>query len=182
MKSRPLARTNGHWLRFVKTKPKKHTAQVEPGASDRIRRKRILQGLCHVSSFLPAKAVSSAPREGLWRFPVTELGLLAFLYPSLPWSQKLLERVLTAGSPSTLQGWWWGRESCEFAEQPRSPQGFPGGSDGQESACNAGDLGSIPGSGRSPGVGKGYPLQYSGLEDSRDCTVHGGHKKSDAPE
>ena len=37
-------------------------------------------------------------------------------------------------------------------------QGFPGGSDGKESACNAGDPGSIPGSGRSPGEGKGYPL------------------------
>ena len=42
--------------------------------------------------------------------------------------------------------------------------GFPGGSAGKESACNVGDLGSIPGLGRSPGEGKGYPLQYSGLE------------------
>ena len=41
------------------------------------------------------------------------------------------------------------------------------------SACNAGDLGSIPGLGRSPGEGKGYPLQYSGLENSMDCVVHG---------
>ena len=40
---------------------------------------------------------------------------------------------------------------------------FPGGSDGKESACNVGDLGSVPGQGRSPGEGKGYPLQYSGL-------------------
>ena len=40
-------------------------------------------------------------------------------------------------------------------------QGFPGGSAGEESACNAGDPGSIPGSGRSPGEGIGYPLQYS---------------------
>ena len=40
-------------------------------------------------------------------------------------------------------------------------KGFPEGSDGKESACNAGDLGSIPGSGRSPGEGTGYPLQYS---------------------
>ena len=44
--------------------------------------------------------------------------------------------------------------------------GFPGGSDGKESACNAGDLGLIPGSGRSPGEGNDYPLQYSGLETS----------------
>jgi len=40
-------------------------------------------------------------------------------------------------------------------------KGFSCGSDGKESACNAGDLGSIPGSGRSPGEGNGYPLQYS---------------------
>ena len=51
--------------------------------------------------------------------------------------------------------------------------GFFGGSDGKESACNVGDLGLIPGLGRSPGEGKGYPLQYSGLENSRDYTVHG---------
>ena len=51
-----------------------------------------------------------------------------------------------------------------------------GGSDGKESACNAGDLGSVPGSGRSPGGGHGYPLQYSALENSTDrgawATVH----------
>ena len=51
--------------------------------------------------------------------------------------------------------------------------GSPGGSAGKESACNAGDLGSIPGLGRSPGEGKGYPLQYSGLENFMDCIVHG---------
>ena len=46
--------------------------------------------------------------------------------------------------------------------------GFPGGSDGIESACNVGDLGSIPGWGRSPGEGNGHPLQYSGLKNSMD--------------
>ena len=56
--------------------------------------------------------------------------------------------------------------------------GFPGGSDGKESACNAGDLGSIPGLERSPGEGNNYPLQYSGLENSMDrgawqATIHG---------
>ena len=50
--------------------------------------------------------------------------------------------------------------------------GFPYGSAGKESACNVGDLGSIPGLGRSPGEGKGYPLQYSGLENSMDCIIH----------
>ena len=46
--------------------------------------------------------------------------------------------------------------------------GFPGGSDGKASACNVGDLGSIPGLGRSPGEGNGKPLQYSCLENSMD--------------
>ena len=56
--------------------------------------------------------------------------------------------------------------------------GFPSGSDGKESARNAGDQGSIPGSGRSPGEGNGYPFQYSCPENSMDretwwATVHG---------
>jgi len=51
--------------------------------------------------------------------------------------------------------------------------GFPCGSAGEESACNAGHLDSIPGLGRSPGEGKGYLLQYSGLENSMVCIVHG---------
>ena len=46
--------------------------------------------------------------------------------------------------------------------------GFPGGSDGKESACNAGDLGLIPGLGKSPGGGHGNPLQYSCLENPMD--------------
>ena len=56
--------------------------------------------------------------------------------------------------------------------------GFPGGSDGKESACNSRDTGLISGSGRSPGVENGNPLQYSYLENSMDrrvwrATVHG---------
>ena len=51
--------------------------------------------------------------------------------------------------------------------------GFLCGSAGKESACNAGDLGSIPGLRRPPGERKGYLLQYSGLENSMDCIVHG---------
>jgi len=51
--------------------------------------------------------------------------------------------------------------------------GFPVGSAGKESTCNAGDLGLIPELGRSPGEGKGYPLPYSGLENSMDCIVPG---------
>ena len=51
--------------------------------------------------------------------------------------------------------------------------GFPCDSAGKEAAYNAGDLGSIPGLGRSPGEGKGYQLQYSGLENSMDFIIHG---------
>ena len=50
--------------------------------------------------------------------------------------------------------------------------GFPGGSAGKESTCNARDPGLIPGLERSPGEGDGYLLQHSGLENSRDCIVH----------
>ena len=51
--------------------------------------------------------------------------------------------------------------------------GFPCGSADEESAYSAGELGSIPELGRFPAEGKGYPLQYSGLENSMDCIVHG---------
>ena len=59
---------------------------------------------------------------------------------------------------------------------------FSDGSDGKESACNAGDLDSIPGLGRSPGEGNGYPLQYFGLENSMgaeawQATAHGVAKR-----
>ena len=56
--------------------------------------------------------------------------------------------------------------------------GFPDGSESKESACNAGDQGSIPGSGRSPGEGNGYPLQYCCLENSKDRSLWD-HKSSD---
>ena len=59
--------------------------------------------------------------------------------------------------------------STSQAKKVRPITIFPGGSAGKESACNVGDLGSVPGLGRSPGEGKGYPLQYSGLENSTDC-------------
>ena len=52
-------------------------------------------------------------------------------------------------------------------------KGFPSGSAGKESACNAGDRGSISGLGRSPREGKGCSLQYSGPENSMDCIAHG---------
>ena len=66
--------------------------------------------------------------------------------------------------PWGLRWWLRGKESaCNAGDAGLIP----------ESTCNAGDLGLIPGLGKSPGKGKGYPLQYSGLENSMDCIVHG---------
>ena len=60
--------------------------------------------------------------------------------------------------------------------------GFPYSSTDKESAWNVGDLGSIPGLGRSPGEGKGYQLQNPGMENFVDCLVHGGPKQLDTTE
>ena len=65
--------------------------------------------------------------------------------------------------------------------------GFPGSSDGKASACNVGDMGLIPGLGRTPGEGNGNLLQYSCLENSMDggalwATVHGGLQQSNSTE
>ena len=64
-------------------------------------------------------------------------------------------------------------KSFTISPSIRHKVGFPGGSAGKESPSNAGDLGLIPRLGRSPGEGKGYPLQYSGLENSMDYRLHG---------
>ena len=87
-------------------------------------------------------------------------------------SFKVKESIWNVGDPGSIPGserFPWRRD--------RLPTpvflGFPCGSAGKESAFNAGDLGSIPGLGSSPGEGKGYPLQYSGLENSMDCIFHG---------
>ena len=93
-----------------------------------------------------------------------------------------------AGDPSSIpglgrssgEGGVWGLYSLIFIPAPSSQgeEGFlslfslPGGSEGVESACNAGDLGLIPGLGRSRGEGKGYLFQYSGLENPMDCIVY----------
>ena len=63
--------------------------------------------------------------------------------------------------------------SSYFLQNPIVTKGFPCGSAGKESSYNVGDLGLIPELGRSSGGGKGYPLQYSGLENSMDYTVLG---------
>ena len=69
--------------------------------------------------------------------------------------------------------YWKTNSKREINVYIKKKKGFPGSPAGKESAWNAGDLGSIPGLGRFPGEGKGYPLQYSGLENSRGSIVHG---------
>ena len=90
------------------------------------------------------------PREG--DFPCSSAGNIICLQCRKPWLNSWVRKIT------------WRRD--------RLPTpiflGFPGGSDSKESSCNTGDLGSIPGFGRSPGGGNGNPLQYSCLENSVD--------------
>ena len=74
------------------------------------------------------------------------------------------------------------RSQCLLLLSSKNYTGFPGGSYGKDSASSAGDLGSIPGLRRSPGEGKGYPLQYSGLENSVDYIIHGSDRELDTTE
>ena len=82
------------------------------------------------------------------------------------------ESACNAGDSSSIPG--SGRPTGERDRLPTPVfLGCPCGSAGKESICNMGHLGLIPGLGISPGKGKGYPLQYSGLENPMDYTVHG---------
>ena len=85
-----------------------------------------------------------------------------------------LESACNAGDPGSIPG--LGRSAAEDHHLRLHTSvflGFPDGLAGKESACNVGVLALIPGLGRSPGEGNSYPLQYSGLENSMDCIVHG---------
>ena len=82
------------------------------------------------------------------------------------------ESSCNSGDPGSIPA--WGRSAGEGMSYPLPVfLGFPCDLAGKESACNEGDLGSIPGLGRSPGEGKGCLFQYSGLDNSTDCIVHG---------
>ena len=84
---------------------------------------------------------------------------------------QLVKNHLQCGRPPL--GSWVGKIPWKRDRLPTPVfLGFPDGSDGKESACNAGDLGSIPGLG-CLGEGNGYPPQYSGQENSMGCIVHG---------
>ena len=95
------------------------------------------------------------------------------MFPLGNWGTAQLVRNLLQCRRSQFN--FWVRKICWRKDRLPTPVflGFPCGSAGKESTCNAGDLGSIPGLGRSPGEEKGYPLQYSGLENSMECIVHG---------
>ena len=114
---------------------------------------------------------------GIWGLMQRELTWwwverLQVLLDGLPWWLSWYRIHLQCRRP-----WFdsWVRKSCWRRDRLPTPVflGFPSGSAGKESSCSVGDLGSIPGLGRSSGEGKGYPLQYSGLENSMDCIVHG---------
>ena len=101
--------------------------------------------------------------------------LLLFLLPILLARASLIAQLVkNLSAMQETPVWFLGGE--EPLERDRLPTpvflGFPCGSAGKESACNAGDLGVIPGLGRSPGEEKSYPLQCSGLKNSMDCIVH----------
>ena len=85
----------------------------------------------------------------------------------------IIELLSEGGRAYAFSGCFQILESPKIWPLLLSILGFPCGSAGKEFACNAGDLGLIPGLGRSCGEGKGYPLQYSGLENSMDSLVHG---------
>ena len=116
---------------------------------------------------LSAEGLGSIPGQGTRSHILQIRVCLGF-----PNSSAGKEFTCNAGDPGSIPG---SRKIRWRRDRLPTPVflGFPGGSAGKESACNAGDLGSIPGLGRSPGAGKGYPLQYSGLENSMDCIVHG---------
>ena len=97
-----------------------------------------------------------------------------FSHPSMFFQCFLIAQLVK--NPPTMQEtlvWFLGQEDSRRRDRLPPPVflGFPYGSAGKESICNVGDLGSIPGLGRSPGEAKGYPLQYPCLENPMDCIV-----------
>ena len=104
------------------------------------------ESVCNVGNLGSIPGLGRSPGEG---------NAYLFQYSCL---ENSMARALAGYSP-----WGWGG----------STPGLPGSSDDKESACNVGNLGSIPRFGRSPGEGNGYPFQYPGLENPKDSTVHG---------
>ena len=96
--------------------------------------------------------------------------------PSLPRDQTHVSYVSWMAGGFFTTSVTWEAQKITYTDNPSNftlLYSFPCGSASKESDCNVGDLSSVPRLGRSPGEGKGYPLQYSGLENSMDCIVHG---------
>ena len=89
------------------------------------------------------------------------------------WASLVAQLVKSLTAMQEIQFDSWVRKICWRRDRLLTPVflGFPGGSAGKGSTCNAGDLGLIPGLGRPPGERKSYPLKYSGLENSMNCIV-----------
>ena len=97
------------------------------------------------------------------------------IYHNIIWASLVAQLVENPPAMQETLVQFLGSKICWRRDRLPTPAflAFPHGSASKESACNLGDLGSISGSERSPGEGKGYPLQYSGLENSLHCIVHG---------
>ena len=104
--------------------------------------------------------------------------MLGICYLAVNRGASLIAQLVKNQNPPAMQKTWirylGQKDSLEKGEAIHSSiLGLPLCLAGKESTCNAEDVGFIPGLGRSPGEGKSYPLQYSGLENSMDCIVHG---------
>ena len=113
----------------------------------------------------------------MWETQVRSLGWEDPLEKEMAAHSSILAwRIPWTEEPGRLQSTGLQRVGHDWATSPHLTKGitgFPNSSAGKETACNVGDLGLIPGLGRSPGEGKSYPLQYFGLENSMDCIVRG---------
>ena len=149
-----------------------------------------MTGLClHLSSSLPLIAVGSEVclNQDILQYPPKESACNAGDPGSIPGSGRSPGegngsplQYACMENPRDREVWWatvHGVTRVGLSDKITTTTwcflGFPHSSASKESACNARDPGSVPGSGRSDGEGKGYPLQYSGLENSMDCIVHG---------
>ena len=111
-----------------------------------------------------------AVSNGLWLSPGEGSGVFRESIPQMAFRKARICSLLAVNSLTQNLSLI---SICISHRLHKTITGFPCGSAGKDAACNAGDLGLIPGLGRSPGEGKGYPFQYSGLENSMGCIDYG---------
>ena len=139
------------------------------------RRFKFQKWLCSFRTFSLVSGLSATGFCVPWSKSLTNMNLDDDSVCSRAWLRASSSLAKTLGEISIpkMQCSW-----LDILAKARVTEGFPGGSEVKVSACNSGDLGSIPGSGRSPGKGNGNPLQYSCLENSMDrggwwATIYG---------